>query len=230
MYSPSPTRKSYHLISLRITMIQSKHNFLLTVLSASVCVLAILFIFVIIPAEAQNLSAELTNYNIDRLNINKKGMLVLSGWALTNMAVGSYGYYNTDGRMKYFHQMNTFWNVVNLSIGALVYYQIEQHLQRQSSREYCSIEEARSIENILLLNIGLNVGYIATGGFLWERGIRKDNRRLLGYRPSLVLQGGFLLVFDSILYSLNRSNNQQLFQLLEQIQISGTALSVRIPF
>lgn len=191
--------------------------------------LGFLLLFYTTVADAQNLSQELELYNNDRLEINKKGMLVLSGWALTNIASGSYGFYHSNGRNKYFHQMNAFWNVVNLSIGVFTYYQ-SALTDPSTFNLYQSMAHARSIENLLLLNIGLNVGYIATGGFLWERGIRKENQRLLGYGPSLVLQGGFLLVFDTILYTLNRSNNQNLFQLLDQVQISGTRLSLQIPF
>jgi len=204
-------------------------NFKIPIGVEIIFLLVLMLLLYATPSDAQNLSQKLELYNSDRLDLNKKGMLVLSGWALTNIAAGSYGYYNSNGQKKYFHQMNAFWNVVNLSIGALAYYQ-GVHSDPSAFNLHQSMEEARSIENILLLNIGLNVGYIATGGFLWERGIRKDNRRLLGYGPSLVVQGGFLLVFDSILYTLTRSNNQQLFQMLEQIQISGTALSIRIPF
>ena len=179
-------------------------------------------------AFAQDLSDELLQYNRERLDLNKTGMLVLSGWALGNIAVGSYGYFKTSGRTKYFHQMNAAWNLVNISIGALAYY---QYLQTDPSalNPMQSIDEARSIENILLLNIGLDVGYIAAGAFLWERGIRKDSNRLLGYGPSLIVQGGFLLVFDGILYGLNKSQNEKLFNLIDNLSLSANSVSVTIP-
>lgn len=177
---------------------------------------------------AQNLSNELLNYNRDRIDLNKSAMLVLSGWAIGNIAVGSYGFLSGSGRTKYFHQMNAAWNVVNISIGAFAYYQY-LHSNPSDFNLIQSINEARSIENILLLNIGLNVGYIATGAFLWERGIRKDHSRLLGYGPSLIMQGGFLLVFDSVIYALNKSQNEKMFNLLEKVTLSYNSLSVSIP-
>ena len=179
-------------------------------------------------AWAQEISDELRLYNQERLDLNKTGMLVLSGWALGNIAIGSYGYFKTGGKTKYFHQMNAAWNLVNLSIGAFAYYNYLQTDPASFSLAQ-SIGEARSIENILLLNIGLDVGYIATGAFLWERGIRKDNNRLLGYGPSLILQGGFLLVFDGILYGLNRAQNEKLFNLIDNLSISANSVSVTIP-
>lgn len=186
------------------------------------------FLMITFDGAAQGLSEQLQSYNQERIDINKKGMLVLSGWALANMAVGGYGFFKTGGSTKYFHQMNAAWNVVNLTIGAFA---LQQYLQADPAAFSFSqsIEEAKSMENILLLNIGLDVGYIAAGAFLWERGIRKDNNRLLGYGPSLILQGGFLLVFDAILYGINRSHNVGLFDLLENVNLTAGSLSVTIP-
>ncbi|MDZ7683104.1 MAG: hypothetical protein U5J63_15705 [Fodinibius sp.] len=155
-------------------------------------------------------------------------MYVLSGWAITNIAAGSIGYFNSSGTTKYLHQMNAGWNLVNLAIagGALWQY---SHADPSAYNLAESIAEAQSIENILLLNIGLNISYMAGGGYLWERGIRKSSDRLKGYGQSLLIQGGFLLLFDSALYLLNRNNSQQLNTILEQISVSGTTLSVTIP-
>lgn len=207
------------------------HNFkrIENILNCFILLAVFFFTLLFVPeAFAQGLSDELRQYNQDRLDLNKTGMLVLSGWALGNIAVGSYGYFRTNGKTKYFHQMNAAWNLVNLSIGAFAYY---QYLQTDPSALTLmqSIDEARSIENILLLNIGLDVGYIAAGAFLWERGIRKDNNRLLGYGPSLILQGGFLLVFDGILYGLNKSQNDKLFNLIDNLSLSANTVSVTIP-
>ncbi len=55
--------------------------------------------------------------NERRISTNKTGMLVLGGWALANIGVGTAGYLLADdGNEKYFHQMNAGWNIVNLTI------------------------------------------------------------------------------------------------------------------
>ena len=59
-----------------------------------------------------------------------------------------------------------------------------------------------------LFNAGLDVGYMATGAYLWERGIRKDSRGLKGYGQSLILQGGFLFTFDLIMYPCQPKSKQ----------------------
>lgn len=183
--------------------------------------------FAFLPANAHG--QDHLSYNRERLEIQRNGMLVLSGWALTNLVIGGYGNFGTSGRTKYFHQMNAAWNLVNFSIGAFAWYQ-SIHADPAAFSFAQSVSEARSIENILLFNLGLDLGYIAAGGYIWERGIRKNSDRLLGYGPSLILQGGFLLVFDAILYGAHRSNNQQLFKLLENITVTGSTLSVSVPF
>lgn len=176
----------------------------------------------------QEVSQELTDFNIQRIDLNTKGMYVLGGWAVTNIAVGTAGYFNSTGSRKYLHQMNAAWNVVNLAIAGVALYQYAQADPASLSFSE-SLSEAQSIENILLLNIGLNVGYMATGGYLWERGIRKSSDRLTGYGQSLLVQGGFLLLFDSALYLLNNSNNQTLQSIIEKVSINGTQLSISIP-
>lgn len=178
---------------------------------------------------AQNLSESLTSYNQQRIDLNTRGMYVLSGWALSNIAVSSVGYFKSSGSTKYLHQMNVGWNLVNLAIAGSALYQYAQ-ADPTSFSVAQSIAEAQSIERILFLNMGLNVGYIATGGFLWERGLRTSKDRFVGYGQSLLIQGGFLLLFDSTLYFLNRTNNEMIDSIIETVSIQGTQVSVTIPF
>jgi hypothetical protein len=92
------------------------------------------------------------------------------------------------------------------------------------------VAEFQNFEKILLFNAGLDVGYMALGAFLWERGLRKDSDRLTGYGQSLILQGGFLFTFDLVLYFMNRSQSSQVLEILEQVQFTGTSVAVNIPF
>jgi hypothetical protein len=189
----------------------------------------ILFASGINAAFGQELSATLETFNRERISINKTGMMMLSGWAAANIMGSSYGYFRTGSSVKYFHQMNVAWNVINLGIGAYAYTAMAgQNPAAFSFAE--SLSEARSLEKILLLNIGLDAGYMALGGYLRERGLRKNNERLQGYGPSLLVQGGFLLLLDVALYTFNRTNNKQLFDILERINITGAHLSVNLPF
>lgn len=207
-----------------------KHHYISKTSLLTVAIIMCAFcLFDFTAVYGQDANVQLTEFNERRIDITKKSMLVLSGWALTNIAVGGYGYLSREGKLKYFHQMNAAWNIVNLSIGFFAYREALGSLPSSFSLSE-SLSEAHTLESILLLNIGLNIAYIATGSYLWERGIRKENTRLKGYGPSLVVQGGFLLLFDSILYAAHNNNNQRVYELLENVTLSANSISVTIPF
>ena len=177
---------------------------------------------------AQTPEPNLEAINQNRISMNSKGMLVLGGWAVSNMIVGGIGMTQTGGTTKYFHQMNAAWNTINLTIAGFGYYGLRNQSLDMSLSE--TISEYHSFEKILLFNAGLDIGYMALGAFLWERGLRKESNRLTGYGQSLILQGGFLFAFDTILYFLNRSESSKLMEFVSRFQFSGTSLAVTIPF
>ncbi|NBC02717.1 MAG: hypothetical protein GVY20_03335 [Bacteroidetes bacterium] len=177
---------------------------------------------------AQTSEPDLEAINQNRIGLNSNGMLVLGGWAVSNMIVGGIGMAKTSGTTKYFHQMNATWNTVNLTIAGFGYYGLKNQSLDMSLAE--TITEYQNFEKILLFNAGLDVGYMALGAFLWERGLRKESNRLTGYGQSLILQGGFLFAFDTVLYFLNRSESSQLMDFVSRVQFSGTSVAVTIPF
>lgn len=141
------------------------------------------------------------------------------------IAEGAIGMNQTSGRTRYVHQMNAMWNVVNLGIAGFGYYGLQNQSTNLSLSE--TIREFHNFENILLFNAGLDVGYMALGAFLWERGLRKNSNRLVGYGQSMILQGGFLFTFDLVLYFLSKNQSNLL---LENIQFTGNTLAISIPF
>ena len=149
-------------------------------------------------------SPSLEEWNRERVNIQKNGMYVLGSWALGNFAVSGYYMAKTRDRNFYFHQMNVFWNVVNLGIAGIGYAgALQSPLGLGLER---TVEEYRSFGRNLGINAALDVGYIMTGLFLKSRGKKSDSHseRLIGYGNSLVLQGSFLFVFDVTLAYINR--------------------------
>lgn len=157
--------------------------------------------------------------NQNRIEINTNGMKVLGGWALANMAIGSMAYFNSTGKKKYFNQMNVMWNVVNLGLATAGYFGAKADLNQQLNLAQ-SINDQHKIEQILVLNTGLDVGYMAAGLFLNERGLRKSSARLRGYGQSLILQGAFLLVFDGAMYAIHKNNGKGFSQILEKANFS----------
>lgn len=158
--------------------------------------------------------------------IQKNGMIVLGSWATINIFSGTAGYFLSENSTRYFHQMNAAWNLVNLSIAGISLYKLHQtDIQAQTYTHL--LNEAQSLDRFLLLNTGLDIAYMATGAWLWERGIRTDSDRLTGYGKSLVLQGGFLLAFDLILFAVHSPVTNDLLQLSEKISFNGNGLTVR---
>ncbi|QDG50006.1 hypothetical protein FIV42_04395 [Persicimonas caeni] len=176
-----------------------------------------------------SLDAHLLEQNADRLAINQTGMSVLLGWSALNMGVGTWGYFASKGRWKYFHQMNAAWNVVNgaIAVGSLIGAGGEDPA---SFGLLATIEEAQFIEKVLLFNAGLDIGYIAAGAYLNERGLRKDSDRLVGYGRSVMLQGAFLLVFDGVLFWLHNQNTSDFLMRVEPLVGDATGAALTISF
>jgi len=189
-----------------------------------------IIIVIILPFSAfsQINKNELTRINDSRIQTNSDAMLILGGWALTNMGTGTYGMLTTDGNTRHFHEMNLMWNSVNLGIAAFGYISARNSSTDLTLAE--TINEIHKMEKILLFNAGLDIGYMAAGAYLWERGLRKDNSRLEGYGQSMILQGAFLFVFDVILYAVVRNDQKEALRLLKGIQASPSGLSWRISF
>lgn len=177
----------------------------------------------------QNISDSLFVFHKTRMNINESAMLVLGGWAAGNILVGTYGNFKANGEAKYFHQFNAMWNVVNLGIAAFGYFNaVNSDPSTMTNLEI--LKDYNSLQNFLLLNTGLDVAYIMTGFYLKERAKNSSSsERLKGYGNSLLLQGGFLLLFDVSLYFIHQSNaNINLYPHLESILSGGVGVGFNL--
>ncbi|MCF8346917.1 MAG: hypothetical protein K9G38_06865 [Bacteroidales bacterium] len=141
------------------------------------------------------------------MTTNNAGMAVLGGWAVANLTTGAVGWSRTTGQTKYFHQMNFFWNTVNLGIaGYSLYTATQMQPLRMSSQEL--IDHHIRYENLYLINAGLDIAYMGTGFLLRHlstRNIQKADM-LRGYGNSVILQGGFLFLFDGVMYLLQHNH------------------------
>ena len=173
-------------------------------------VLPLFFVFAL-PVAAQGL-ADLEEINQTRLVYNQQGMLILGTWAVVNLILGAVGSFRTRGQSQAFHQMNGYWNVVNLGIAGYGFWQASQVAVLNFWEVLVAQQE---IEKILLANAALDLGYIALGLYLIERGRRTEKDKWLGFGKSIVLQGAFLLLFDAILYGFQQQLGTDLVELLK---------------
>ena len=168
---------------------------------------------------SQNLT--LPNFNQERLDLNRKGMVVLGSWAGVNMITNGILLSNSSGSDKYFYQMNVYWNVMN---GALAGLGVLGAKKKQGSLSaFQTLEEQSSTEKTFFINTGLDVAYVMTGVYLLEKSKNSiDNKDMLkGYGQSVILQGGFLLLFDGIMYGVHRSHLKKGSAIFENITFTG---------
>lgn len=173
----------------------------------------------------------LESANSKRLHINSSAMWVLGSWAVGNIASGAILRNNTSGSRRYFHEMNMIWNVVNLGLaGAGLYGSYTTDPSTLGLWE--TLQEQQKIEKILLFNAALDLGYMATGAYLIERAknTTKKPERLKGYGQALILQGAFLLLFDSGVYTIQHTQTQPLLkELIGGIAVSPNSIGITIP-
>ncbi|MDZ7375613.1 MAG: hypothetical protein ONB13_03235 [candidate division KSB1 bacterium] len=177
---------------------------------------------------AQDISFK--QFNSRRNQINQYAMIVLGSWAVGNMAVNGALYRSAEKDQKYFYQMNVAWNAVNLAIAGFGMYGALN--SKTNLTVFDSIRQQANIEKILLFNAGLDVGYIMTGLYLKERAKNslKHYDRLKGYGNSLMLQGGFLLLFDITVHFIHAANHELMKKLLDHIRFASTSIGVSLNF
>ena len=113
-----------------------------------------------------------------------RGMWVLQGWGISNMATGiPIALTSKDPQTSAFFQMNAGWNVVNVALASA-------SLIRKKPID------TQKIKRVFFVNAGLDVGYIITGILLSRKGNINNDPQQIGFGNSIVLQGTFLFVFD----------------------------------
>ena len=169
--------------------------------------------------------------NKRRLTINQNHLYVLGSWAAANIIQGTISASNTSGSTHYLHQMNAYWNTVNLAIAGLGIWALKLQ-QKQNATPEQLIRDQKNVEKLLLLNTGLDVSYIITGLYMKERGLRLVNDKQMGYGNSLVIQGSFLLVLDLVQYFTHQKNGKAIEDQTRKLQWGvgpqGVGVSLRL--
>ena len=164
--------------------------------------------------------------------INNSGMYVLGSWAVMNITTGAIGWANGSGSDKYFHQMNLFWNAVNLSIAGFA-------LISNFQTDYMALgpdellDRHLKIERLYLINAGLDILYMGTGAYLTHlsRSREKNKDLLKGFGQSILLQGGFLFIFDAVMYFVQHTRSTRFMDGLNMdLSLGLNSLQLTIPF
>jgi len=121
-------------------------------------------------------------------------------------------------QLAYFHAMNLCWGLVNLGVAWFLYahhnkvFEQPQTLLQQMDRQ-------RHAEKAILFNIGVDIAFIASGFALQQHGLGIGipyPALWKGFGASVIMQGAFLLVLDTIFYRLHLKNRQRVYSLWQQ--------------
>lgn len=186
-----------------------------------------------ISSFAQEIKIDLPQINKKRLSLQKNAMYVLGGWSVANfsysgatLAAGV-----NNGEDKYFHQFNIYWNTVNFALAGSSLLFAKKNTDLSYSQ---TLKAYHSTESLFLLNTGIDVGYMATGLYLRERAKTttntKNKNQFLGYGKSLILQGGFLFVFDLTAYFLNKRQSKILYDIPVSLSFAPNQMRVTYTF
>lgn len=183
---------------------------------------------------AARFAAPLGRFEAERRRLDQRGLIVLGGWAAGNLLVSGLATGQTDGSAHYFHQMNIGWGAVNLALAATGYAAARRAARAPAgpADRPGAVRGQLRTENVYLFNAGLDVAYLATGLYLLEKSHNPsaDNPdRWRGYGQSLLLQGGFLLLFDGFQYATHHRHGQALYPLLSRVRLGPGAVAVVLP-
>lgn len=199
---------------------------MLRLLSSAFCIL------LSTAAVAQDMSV-FDTYNRERNAITRTNMLVLGGWGVGNIADGVAGMLTTPwgSEANYFHQMNAYWNVVNVAIAVPGFLGARKRMGRSYDIP-ATFKEQHKMETSYLINMGLDVAYIGTGLWMQEFGNGRPQKQaalLKGMGNSIMMQGGFLLLFDIASFAIHRTHwNRNRKGIFGQMQFNGASIVVPI--
>lgn len=175
----------------------------------------------------------LASFATRRTRLDQRGLAVLGGWAVGNLLVSGVATGQTNGSAHYFHQMNVGWGAVNLVLAGTGYLAARRAANQPPTNRAGAVQAQLRTENLYLFNAGLDVAYLATGLYLLEKSRNPtapgSAERWRGYGQSLLLQGGFLLLFDGFQYATHHRHGQQLYPLLSRVRIGPGAVAVAWP-
>jgi hypothetical protein len=119
---------------------------------------------------------------------------VLWAWGLGSVAVGVSALLSRDQRIRQAGLQAIAWGAID---AALAWFGRRSARAKISRGADDGPQQARRFRTILLINAGLDIGYLA-GGAALLRGARGRDERV-GMGVGILIQGLFLLIYDSVL-------------------------------
>lgn len=172
----------------------------------------------------------LLKFEKERAGYTKKSMMVLGGWSAANIIVSAFATKTHNSEMRYFHQMNVQFNAINLVFAGLGYWGADK--QNVSNPTLLSVLKHQSTtEKTYVFNTALDLAYIAGGLYMTERSKSRTNPdKLKGYGNAIMVQGGFLFLYDAANYLIHHKHGKQLNGLVQKLELTGGPGSVSMVY
>ncbi|MEO7910051.1 MAG: hypothetical protein ABIV47_10415 [Roseiflexaceae bacterium] len=134
------------------------------------------------------------NESQDFFRFQHRALGVLWAWGLGSIAAGVPMLLSHDQRIRQAGVQSIIWGAID---AALAWFGRRGARDKISSGANDGSLQARRFRMILLINAGLDAGYVA-GGWVLLRGARGREQRV-GTGLGIIMQGLFLLIYDSVL-------------------------------
>lgn len=178
---------------------------------------------------------EMDKFNLRQNLINRRGLYVLSGWALGNVIYGSIAASETHGEAKYFHGTNAIWGGINMLIaipGVISSYSTTRMMNESLGK---TILQQHGAEKLYLINGALDFAYIGAGAAMWGFSDRIHSIRtaqgVSGAGKASMMQGAFLLCFDWSMFIVHSHHaHRNLNRYISGLAFMGTGVSYALAF
>jgi hypothetical protein len=132
----------------------------------------------------------------------QQSLSLLSGWSVLNVAyspLASQNLFNPTTTLEYFHLGNFNWSLLNIGIAGLSHYSVYRKSTQPWSISGLKTQK-RKVKRTIKINIALDCMYIIAGALLKQAASvnSEDYQNFQGNGNSIILQGSFLLFYDSI--------------------------------
>jgi hypothetical protein len=184
------------------------------------------FSFLLFFTAFSSAAQPLVEFNQVRLQTDRKLMLTLGSWSVVNIMGSGIAWATTkDEQSKNFHQMNVTWNIVNLGLAIPGYIKARKSDDRLGFKE--SLIEQQRTEKAFLFNTALDLTYMSAGLILRSEAnsnLEKE-AQFKGFGNSLLLQGGFLFLFDLTAYLIHHQHQKRvLYPIFDRLVPSTSGL------
>lgn len=129
----------------------------------------------------------------------KRAMKTLLGWGIASTIGGLL--LSANKKSRDFGTMTAGWGAVNTAIAGVALSKKKKAESKEAQKA-----EMQKFGKILAINSGLDLGYIAAGTAMSASSNQKNRQ----FGAAIVVQGAWLLVFDSILWLKNRARLRKL--------------------